>query len=93
MDNENIIKTPFRSYALEEEKQTKFEVVSVKFNLEDYAELQQLKKLIEQPKDATAIKTLMKLGAQVVLEPKTKLILDTLTNNRRNNKRSGLTEF
>lgn len=89
-----IEKVPFRSYTLDEDRKEKnHEIVSVKLNKEEYSKLQELKKKIEQPKDSTAIKTLMELGAEVILEPKTRLILDTLFKNRRNNQRTGLTEF
>lgn len=92
--NENMIKTPFVNYKLEEERQfQKFKVVSVKFNLEDYEKLQKMMRLIQQPKDSTAIKTLMELGCQVILDPKTRLIMETLANNKKNNKRTGLSEF
>jgi hypothetical protein len=46
-------KEPFRNYKLDEEKEPKnFEFVGIKFNLEEYAKLQELKKIIKQPKQS-----------------------------------------
>lgn len=90
----SIEKKPFVPYTLEEDRKEKnFEIISVKMNREEYAKLQELKRRIEQPKDSTAIKTLMELGAEVILDSKTALILDTVFKNKRNNQRTGLNNF
>lgn len=91
-----IEKAPFVNYRTDEEKELEekgAEVVSVKFNIEEFARLQEVKKRIEQPKDSTAIKFLMELGTKVILEPKTEYVIDALFKYKRNNKRTGLVEF
>lgn len=55
--------------------------------------LNKCKKVIEQKKDSTALKTLAWIGAKVLLEEKTKYIIETLFLNKRKNKRNGILEF
>jgi hypothetical protein len=89
-----IEKERFRKFTLEEEENIKtFKVVSVKMNREEYYKLQDMKKILEQPKDSTALKFLGVLGAEVVLEQKTRIIIEALFKNKKNNQRTGLTEF
>ncbi len=88
-----IEKEPFRSYTLDEEDKEKPDVFSVKLNKEERALLETCKKKIEQPKDSTAIKSLAKIGAKVILDDPTSYIIDTLFKNKKNNLRVGLSEF
>lgn len=74
----------------EEKKQ---DIVSLKLNKEERAELEELKKILRQPKDSTAIKQLRDIGAKVILTSETRELLEIVFNNTRRNKRLGITEF
>lgn len=80
---------PFTRY--NEEK--KVDSFSVRLNDEERTILNNCKKLIEQPKDSTALKTLAWLGAKTLHEDKTKYLLETVFKNKRKNYRIGITEF
>lgn len=82
-------KKPFTRYN-EEKKQ---DVITIKLNAEERAELEHMKKVIRQPKDGTAIKQLMVIGAKVILTPWMGQLLETLFNNERKNKRMGISEY
>ncbi len=82
---------PFRKMHLSDEK--KEIVISVKLNKEDYQELQEMKAILQQPKDSTAIKQLIELGAKVVQDDKIKQYLSIIYGNRRRNKRLGIVDF
>ena len=71
----------------------KLDSFSVRLNPEERALLNICKKIIEQPKDSTALKTLAWIGAKVIHEQKTAYIIDTLFKNKRKNSRLGLAEF
>jgi len=87
-------KKPFVNYTLDSDKKDqKGVVISVWFNNEELQELQKIKSIIEQPKDSTAIKTLYKLGYNLIGEKKIRYIIDILFKNKRNNERLGITEF
>lgn len=69
------------------------DVISIKFN-EDYRELlKKCKEVLEQPKDSTAIKQLMQIGAKVILDEKMTTILGVIHSNKRKNKRLGIIDF
>lgn len=80
-------KEPFRKYNLEE---TKADVFTIRLNLEEREVLNRCKRLIEQPKDSTALKTLAWIGAKVIHDPKMMYVIQTLFKNKRNNERSGI---
>ncbi len=61
--------------------------------MEDQALLKQCQEVINQNKDGTAIKTLLYIGAKVVLDEKTGYILDTIFKNKKNNKRNNINDF
>lgn len=84
-----IKKEPFRSYTLDDEKKKRADVVSLWLNDEEREELDRCKRILEQPKDSTAVKTLARLGAFLIGRPETDYILATVFKNRRNNERSG----
>jgi len=88
-----IEKEKFRAYTLEEERAKKDDVFSVKLNEEERALLNQCKMAIRQPKDSTALKTLARIGAKVILSEPTSYVIETLFKNKRNNKRTGLQGF
>jgi hypothetical protein len=80
-----IEKKPFVKYDLE----SKVDIVSLKLNAEERKQLNNLKEILNQPKDSTAIKQLCEVGAKVILSESTGLILQTILSNKRRNKRTG----
>lgn len=80
---------PFVKYNLDKKEDT----FTVKLNEEERAELEQVKKAIEQTKDSTALKQAAKVGAKVILSRETGLLLAVILNNRRKNKRLGIADF
>jgi hypothetical protein len=82
-------KEPFVRY--NEEK--KVDSFTVRLNEEERALLEKCKKVIEQPKDSTALKILAWIGAKVLHEEKTSYILGTVFKNKRKNARIGIVEF
>lgn len=88
-----IEQKPFVSYKLEEERTEKSEVISLKLNEDERKLLDRCKQILEQTKDGTAIKQLMFIGAKVIHEEKTALLLATVFKNKRNNARMGVPDF
>lgn len=82
---------PFVRYHLGEKP--KVDSFTVRMNPEERKEFEDLKKIIEQPKDSTAIKMLASIGAKVLLEEKTTFILGVVFKNKQKNKRIGITQF
>ena len=80
-------KEPFRNYNLEGREK---DVFSVRLNKEERALLELDKKLLRQPKDSTAAKTLMQIGHLVIHEEKIRQIVNTIIENKRRNYRSGI---
>lgn len=66
---------------------------SVRLNEEERAVLDKCKRIIEQPKDSTALKTLAFIGAKVIHEEKMAYVIGILFKNKRNNERLGITEI
>jgi len=93
-EESNIEKEPFRSYTLDEDKEEAgAKVLAVRLNKNELTRLQEDMKLIQQPKDSTALKTLAELGSIVIHDEKIALIMATMFKNKRNNKRVGIAEF
>jgi len=90
----NIEKERFVNYRLDEEKAfDKFETISIKLNKEERLRLNEAKKLLQQPKDGTALKQVFEIGlAFVIQDQKTRLLIETIFNNKRRNERLGITE-
>ena len=88
-----IEKKPFVNYKLDSEKDDRYQTITIRLNEDEQALLRVCKKILEQPKDGTAIKALMRIGAYVLHEEKTAYILANVFKNKRNNKRTGLTDF
>ena len=87
-------KVPFRSYTLDEDKPDKnYIVLAIKLNKKEQAELEEHKKLLEQPKSSTAVKQLWAIGAKVCFGEKTTEIINTVKGNMRKNKRIGIVDF
>lgn len=80
---------PFTRY--NEEK--KIDSFTIRLNEEERKVLNVCKRIIQQPKDSTAIKTLALIGAKVIHSPEIEFILDTIYSNKRKNKRIGIAEI
>lgn len=85
--------TPFVAKTLTEDRDQTQEVVSLKLNREERDLLNRCKLILHQEKDGTAIKQLMQLGSQVLHDPKTGLLINTIFENNRRNKRLGIGTF
>lgn len=85
-----IEKVPFQRYKLDEEKaKEKGKTISVWLNEEEYKRVQELKRVIQQPKDSTALKILAEVGANLIEHDLTGKILQIVLNNITKNKRTG----
>jgi len=80
---------PFVRYG-EEKKVDSF---TVRLNPAERADLEELKSILEQPKDSTALKMLASIGAKVIREEKIAFILETVFKNKRKNKRLGIAQY
>ena len=76
----------FRKYNENKESDT----FTVKLNLQERRSLDDLKIIIRQNKDSTALKQLAEIGAKVLLQDSTRAIIDTCLNNQRKNSRTGI---
>ena len=65
---------------------------TMNLNEEERKELDLCKKILQQPKDSTALKQLAHIGAIEIQTQKTTLLIDTLFKNKKNNQRLGITE-
>ena len=93
-DDVNMEKQPFVRYSLEEDDNKKFETISIKINKDERLRLDEAKRLLQQPKDGTALKQVFEIGlAFVIQDQKTKLLIDTIFNNKRRNQRLGINDF
>ena len=63
MDNDNIILPPFTKKNLEDNTR---DIISISFNLEERAKLEQFKQETRIPHDSKAIKFLMEVGFNVI---------------------------
>ena len=87
----SIEKEPYRSYTLEDNKD---DVVKARLNKEERLMLNRGKKILEQPKDSTALKQLAEIGLSYVEhDKKTGVLLGLIFKNKKNNKRSGIVEY
>lgn len=86
-------KKPFVNYTLEEDKKKEKDIISIRIMPDERLLLNSCKKIIEQPKDSTALKTLAWIGAKVIHGEKEKYIIETLFKNKRNNRRNNVVDF
>lgn len=85
---------PFEPQRLEEErKKDSGEVITIRLNAEEREMLNDCKKVIQQAKDGSAIKSMMRIGAFVIHSKKIRFIIDTLFLNKKRNWRTGISEF
>lgn len=85
-----IVKKPDFKRTSFEKKQDSF---TVYFNKQEREEFEAWKYLIQQEKDGTAIKQLARIGAKLLDDNKTKVILEVVLNNYRRNKNLGIVTF
>lgn len=76
----------------EKKANPKTTIISLGLNQEEMGLLKACKLRLRQPKDGTAIKQLMKIGAKTINDQKIAEILDMLFENKRKNKRLGITD-
>ena len=86
-----IEKTPFVRMTLEGQERP--DTFTVKLNPEERKWLEEMKKVLEQEKDSTALKQLAVIGSKVLLDPKMAEILGVIFKNKRNNKRLNIIDF
>ena len=86
-----IEQKPFIRYH-EEKKADSFAVKLTKDGSEREL-LNKCKKVLEQIKDSTALKQLAWIGAEVILDKKNRRLIESITNNRRKNKRLNIIDF
>jgi hypothetical protein len=86
-----IKKVPFKKYSIKE-KEIK-DILNIRLNEQERNELNHFKKVLNQPKDSTTLKTLAEIGKIVLQEKKQVLIINTLFKNKLNNQRTGIQEI
>lgn len=69
------------------------DVITCKVNEDERRILDEVKKLIRQDKDSTALKQMAWVGAKVLQESKTSFIISLLFENKRKNKRMGIKDL
>lgn len=85
-----IKNAPFERQHFEKKSDT----FNVRLNEEERRQFNEAKKVINQVKDATAMKQLAFIGiANVLFDKKTNQILDIIINNKRKNARLGVADF
>ena len=87
----SIEQKPFIRYN-EEKKDDSFAVKLSKDGTERRL-LEDCKKILQQPKDSTALKQLAWIGAEVILDQKVRRLLEAVTGNKRKNTRLGIHDF
>ena len=85
-------KVPFRDYELDQDK-LKPDIFTIRLNKDERVDLENDKKVLNQKKDSTAIKTLAEIGRNVLHDQKTGLILRSIFKNKALNKLSGIVDF
>jgi len=84
-----IEKKPFVRY----DEKTKNDVISLKINKEEREIINNAKKILEQTKDGTTIKTLALIGYKSITTPKIEYLINQIFRNKRNNERLGINDF
>jgi len=90
-----IEKKKFVKYEVdgEEPGPPKFKVISLKLNEAEQKQLEIDKKILNQVKDGTCIKQLMRLGSKVIHDDKIGEYLKIVLENKRKNTRLGIVDF
>lgn len=88
-----MIKIAFTRTKLDEERNKKDITFTTRITNDDLIWFEHAKRLIQQPKNSTAMKQLARLAYEYVLHDKKIMqMLDTVINNYRRNQRTGVTE-
>lgn len=89
-----IEKERWRSYTLDEERDAEKDsiVIPVRLNPKERKMLLEIKKALQQPKDATALKQAFKIGHYVIQDSLHGKIWGYFSNNLRKNERLGIAE-
>jgi len=86
-----IEKKLFSPYKEQEERDgEKSKVITIRLNVDELKDLEELGKLLRQEKLGTVIKQLMKVGSLVLHSPETAYLTEVLFKNEDNNKRNGI---
>lgn len=84
---------PFTPTKLEEERNPDDKKFSVRIMPDEVGWFEHGKRIMQQPKNSTALKQLAKIGYELVIHDKKIMeLLDTVINNSRRNQRTGVTE-
>lgn len=75
------------------DEKKKQEIMSLGLNKRERKLLDRVKNKLQQEKDGTALKQCLAITANIIYSDKMGAILDIVLNNRRKNKRLGITEF
>ena len=87
-----IEKQPFTRY--HEDGEERPDTFTVRLNKQEREDLENLKKIFQQTKDSTAVKQALAIAYSVVIhDKKIAAILEIVTQNKRRNKRLGITDF
>jgi hypothetical protein len=84
---------PFVPQKLEEERDKDAVVLTIRLNKEELALLQEDMRLLEQPKQSTAIKQLMGLGRNVLHDNLMGSFFRIIFANKRRNQRQGIVDY
>jgi hypothetical protein len=80
---------PFTRY--HEEKA--IDAFTVRLNAAERAALEADKKILNQPKDSTALKQLARIGSKVIHDDLIGSVVKEVTDNKRRNERLGINDF
>ena len=73
--------------------QRKKDFINLRLNNEEWLQLDRNKKILNQPKDSTAVKQLVAIATKVIHDKKIMEIVELITENKRKNKRTGIIEY
>lgn len=91
--NKNLIRPAFSPTRYDEEREKdKSKVFTVRLNREEQERLNASKKVLQQPKDSTALKMLAEIGYIVLHDQLTGQIIQKVFKNKEKNARLGILE-
>ncbi len=83
----------YSSYkAINEIKETTQDIISIRLNTKERADLEKDKAVLQQEKDTTAIKQLLKIARKVIHDTPEGIYFQMVLENMRRNQRLGITE-
>ena len=87
-----IEKEKFRKYQIKDLDRTE-KPIPVRLNGDEWEMVDDVKNIIQQPKNSTTIKFLMQVGYRCIKRSENQYMLTSLFKNRRNNKRNNIIDF